>query len=267
MDPIAFNLGSLTVRWYGIAYAVALLAGLAILNSEVKRKSMELDFNDLVDFVLLSFPLGLIGARIYYALFYLDYFRKNPLALFGLRSGGGFGLSGLAIHGGLIGGLIGLLVFVKVKKVNLKRFGDALAPALILGQAIGRLGNLLNGDAYGYPTDLPWGIVFKSNTAAGVKYPNQSLHPAMIYEMILDLMIFAFLWKLRKGEYKPGFIGALYLIAYSVGRSLVSFFRAGSLWVGPIRAAHLISILIVSWSVYYLVDRKLYRPERGDMNN
>ncbi|MCF7890243.1 prolipoprotein diacylglyceryl transferase [Candidatus Bipolaricaulota bacterium] len=261
MKPIAFTLGSVTVRWYGIAYAVALLVGLGILNKEVERRGLDLDFNDLIDFVLISFPLGLIGARIYYALFYLDYFRGAPLAFFGLGSGSGFGLSGLAIHGGLIGGLVGLLIFVKLKRVGFRKFVDALAPALILGQAIGRAGNLLNGDAYGYPTELPWGIVFPSNTAAGAKFPNQSLHPAMIYEMILDLLIFAFLWKLRKGNYKPGFIGVSYLISYSIGRSLVSFFRAGSLWIGPIRAAHLISILIVAWSGYYLIDRKLYLPE------
>lgn len=109
MDPVAFRLGSLTVRWYGIAYAVALLVGLEILRREVSRKELDLDFNDLIDFVLISFPLGLVGARIYYAIFYLDYFRRNPLALFGFGGGGGFGLSGLAIHGGLIGGLAGLL--------------------------------------------------------------------------------------------------------------------------------------------------------------
>ncbi|MFB6290391.1 MAG: prolipoprotein diacylglyceryl transferase [Candidatus Bipolaricaulia bacterium] len=259
MDPIAFTLGSLSVRWYGIAYAIALLTGLEILRREVRRKGLQLDFNDLVDFVLISFPLGLIGARIYYALFYLDYFLENPLLFFGVERNGGFGLSGLAIHGGLIGGLVGLLIFVKLKRVRLMEFVDALAPALILGQAIGRVGNLLNGDAYGYPTDLPWGLVFDANTAAGTEFPNRSLHPTMVYEMILDVLIFVFLWRFRKGEYKPGFIGISYLIAYSVGRSIVSFFRAGSLWVGPIRAAHLISIIIVAWAGYYMMARKLYR--------
>ncbi|MFW6006157.1 MAG: prolipoprotein diacylglyceryl transferase [Candidatus Bipolaricaulota bacterium] len=260
MKPIAFTLGPLTVRWYGVTYAVALLIGLGILNQEVKRKGLDLVLNDLIDFILLSFPLGLIGARIYYALFHLDYFRRAPIVFFGLGRGNGFGLSGLAIHGGLIGGLVGLFIFVKWKNVELRKFADALAPALILGQAIGRLGNFLNGDAFGYPTELPWGIVFPENTAAGTKFPNQSLHPTMIYEMILDLVIFYFLWRLRKGKYKPGFISVSYLITYSIGRSIVSFFRAGSLWIGPIRAAHLASILIVAWSVYYLIARKLYLP-------
>lgn len=267
MNPVAFSLGSLTVRWYGIAYAVALLVGLEILRREVNRKGLELDFNDLIDFVLVSFPLGLVGGRIYYAVFYLDYFRRNPLGLFGFGGGGGFGLSGLAIHGGLIGGFAGLYIFVRWKGVEFREFVDALAPAMILGQAIGRVGNLLNGDAYGYPTELPWGLVFKSNTAAGQAFPNQSLHPTMVYEMILNLLIFALLWRLRKGQYKSGFIAVVYLITYSVGRSVVSFFRAGSLWVGPIRAAHLISIIIVVWSGYYLVSGKLYSPDRKTGGN
>ncbi|MBS3791113.1 prolipoprotein diacylglyceryl transferase [Candidatus Bipolaricaulota bacterium] len=260
MKPIAFTLGPLTVRWYGVAYAVALLVGLGVLNQEAKRKGLGLDLNDLIDFILLSFPLGLIGARIYYALFHLDYFLRAPGAFFGLGGGNGFGLSGLAIHGGLVGGLAGLLIFVKWKSVELGEFADALSPALILGQAIGRVGNFLNGDAFGYPTELPWGVVFPEKTVAGGRFPNQSLHPTMIYEMILDLLIFAFLWKLGKGKYRPGFIGVTYLITYSIGRSIVSFFRAGSLWIGPIRAAHLVSILIVAWSGYYLIDRKLYLP-------
>lgn len=245
---------------------MALLFGLGVLKHEVERKGLGLDLTDLIDFVLISFPLGLIGARIYYGLFRLNYFGRNPLVFFGLGRGGRFELSGLALHGGLIGGLVGLVIFVKLKRVPFRKFADALAPALILGQAIGRVGNLLNGDAYGYPTNLPWGIVFPANTAAGTKFPNQSLHPTMIYEMVLDLIIFAFLWRLRKGRYRHGFIGIFYLISYSVARSLVSFFRAGSLWVGPIRAAHLASILIVGWSGYYLIGRKLYLPERDRSN-
>ena len=259
MNPIALRMGSLSIRWYGIAYAVALLAAIGVVKIEVARKGMDLDLNDLIDFVLISFPLGLIGARIFYALFYLDFFSRNPLALVGLGGSQGFGLAGLALHGGLIGGFFGLLIFVRWKEVNFWEYTDCLSPALILGQAIGRAGNLLNGDAYGYPTDLPWGLEFPPNTPAGMEFPGQKLHPTMIYEMILDILIFALLWKLRKGKHKRGFITSVYLITYSVGRSVVSFYRAGSLWIGPIRAPHLISIFIVAGFGYYLIDKELYR--------
>ncbi len=259
MQPIAFRIGPLTVRWYGIAYAVALLVGLGILRLEVRRKGLDLDLGDLIDFVLIAFPLGLIGARLYYVSFYWDYFQGHPLAVVGLSGGEGFGLAGLAIHGGLIGGFLGLLIFARTKKVDFWNFADALAPALILAQAIGRIGNFLNGDAYGYPTKLPWGIVFRADTAAGAEFPGRSLHPTMLYEMILNLLIFALLWKLRRGRYRPGFLASLYLITYSVGRSIVSFYRAGSLWIGPIRAAHLMSILVVFGFGYFILERGLYR--------
>lgn len=258
MYPIAFRLGPLTVRWYGVAYAVALLVALAVLYGESRRKELGLDFPDLIDFALLAFPLGLLGARIYYALFYIDYFLDHPLLLFGVGRQGEFGLAGLSIHGGLIGGMVGLLVFIKWKNVSFWKFADALAPALILGQAIGRVGNFLNGDAYGLPTSMPWGIAFGSNTAAGARFPGQRLHPTMLYELILNLVIFLILWRLRTRGYKRGFIVSLYFIMYSVGRSFVSFFRGGSLWIGPIRAAHLISILVVGGFGYYIWSKRLY---------
>ncbi|MBS3814219.1 prolipoprotein diacylglyceryl transferase [Candidatus Bipolaricaulota bacterium] len=259
MNPIAFHIGPLSVRWYGIAYAVALVVSLRVLHLETDRKGLGLDLTDLIDFVLIGFPLGLLGARIYYALFYFDYFLDHPLLLFGIGEQGQFGLSGLAIHGGLIGGLIGLIIFVKLKRVGFWEFADALAPGLILGQAIGRVGNFLNGDAYGFPTDLPWGVVFGTNTAAGARFPDQKLHPTMLYELMLNLLIFLVLWRLRTREYRRGFIVSLYFILYSIGRSFVSFFRAGSLWIGPIRAAHLISILVVGGFGYYIWSRGLYR--------
>lgn len=258
MQPVAFRLGSLTVRWYGIAYAAALIVSLGVIRAESKRKELGLNLNDLIDFILLTFPLGLIGARIYYALFYLDYFIDRPLGLIGFGTEG-YGLAGLGLHGGLLGGLLGLVIFVRWKDVKLLDFADALAPALVLGQAIGRLGNFMNGDAYGYPTDAPWGIKFAKNTAAGTEFPGQRLHPTMLYEFGLNLLIFATLWRLRRRGYKKGFIISLYFILYSVGRSAISFYRAGSLWVGPIRAAHLISIVIVAGAGYFIWRAELYR--------
>ncbi len=263
MHPIAFTLGPITVRWYGVAYAVALIFALIILRSEVDRKGLDLTFNDVVDFFLIVFPLGLIGGRLYYVLFNLDYFRARPLSIIGLNAGGGFGISGMAIHGGLIGGLIGVFIYVKLKEVPFWDFADALAPALILGQAIGRVGNFLNGDAYGFPTDLPWGVKFKPNTAGGMKFPDQALHPAMLYEMVANLMVFFVLWRLRKRGYRSGFIISLYFILYSVGRSISSVFRAGSLWFGPIRAAHVISIVLIVGFGTFIYVKKLYVRDAG----
>lgn len=261
MHPIAFTWGPLTVRWYGVAYAVALIFGLLLFHYEVSRKRIELEFNDIIDLALIVFPLALLGGRLYYVLFNLSFFLDQPLAIVGLNGGTGFGISGLAIHGGLIGGLIGLILYSRIKDVSFWNVTDALAPGVVLGQAIGRVGNFLNGDAYGWPTNLPWGVEFKLNTPGGMRYPHQPLHPAMLYEMIANLLIFFVLWRLRTRGYKAGFLTSLYFILYSVGRSITSVFRAGSLWVGPIRAAHIISILIIIGFGVFIYAKGLYKAK------
>lgn len=258
MAPVIARLGPVTIKWYGLMYAVALLVGLGLVHSEVQRKGLSLSWEDLVDFALLAFASGLVGARLYYVLFKLPFFWGHPWSLIGL-GGTGYGLSGLAIHGGLIGGGVGFYLFVKWKNISFWGFADSVAPALILGQAFGRFGNFMNGDAYGVPTDLPWGIVFPTDTPAGAAYPHQPLHPAMLYELVLDLLIFSFLWKVRVKPFRKGFVACLYFICYSAGRSLVSFFRGDSLWVGPIRAAHLASIVLVAIFGWLILHRRLYK--------
>jgi prolipoprotein diacylglyceryl transferase len=161
--------------------------------------------------------------------------------------------------------------------VNFWDLTDAFAPSLILGQAIGRIGNLTNGDAFGLPTTLPWGIRFPANSPAGMTFPGQATHPSMIYEMLLNLAIFAFLWGIRKRGYRAGFSTAMYFILYAIARSIVSFTRADSLWlgrqrvievttgaytylqsVGTLRAAHAISIVFVFVFGTLIWKRKLY---------
>jgi len=148
-----------------------------------------------------------------------------------------------------------------VKRVSFWALTDCLAPSMILGQAIGRIGNLMNGDAYGTPTTLPWGIHFPPDSPAGMTYPGQATHPSMIYEMILNLMIFSYLWSIRKRGYKDGFSTAMYFILYALARSLVSFTRGDSLWLGPVRAAHVISAVFVAAFVVFIWRGRLYRRE------
>jgi phosphatidylglycerol:prolipoprotein diacylglycerol transferase len=154
-----------------------------------------------------------------------------------------------------------------VKRVRFWALTDALAPSLILGQAIGRIGNFTNGDAFGLPTTLPWGIRFPADSPAGRAFPGQATHPSMIYEMLLNLMIFGFLWGwARKRGFRDGFITAMYFILYAVARSVVSFTRADSLWLRiggtQIRAAHLISgIFILGFGLFIVLGRR-YRRDR-----
>jgi phosphatidylglycerol:prolipoprotein diacylglycerol transferase len=123
--------------------------------------------------------------------------------------------------------------------------GDTIAPNLILGQALGRFGNFMNGGAHGVPTDLPWGLVFAPETPAGTQFGATPLYPVMLYEMAINLSIFATLWRLRTRPFRDGFLFGLYVLLYSGGRFLVEFFRADSLMLGPLRAAQVVSLLAI----------------------
>jgi len=252
MHPILVELGPITIRYYGLMYIIAIAVGFYLLWKEVRRKGIALTMESSLDLLLLTIPMALIGARLYYVVFRLDYYGRYPLDIFKIWEGG------LAIHGGVLGGVLAVLLFARWKRVSFWGLADAMAPSLVLGQAIGRIGNLMNGDAYGVPTTLPWGIRFPADSPAGMAYPGMATHPAMIYEMILDLAIFAYLWATRKRGYRDGFSTAMYFILYAIARSVVSLARGDDLYLGPIRAPHLASAILVVVFGVLIWRRKLY---------
>ena len=271
MHPILLQIGPITIRYYGLMYVIAISLGFFLLSREVRRKRLELTTDNLLDLLLWTVPLAIIGARLYYVVFHWDYYGARPMDIFKLWQGG------LAIHGGVLVGILVVYLFSRSRKVSFWDLTDAFVPSLILGQAIGRIGNLTNGDAFGLPTTLPWGIRFPANSPAGMTFPGQVTHPSMIYEMLLNLSIFAFLWSIRRRGYRAGFSTALYFILYAIARSIVSFTRADSLWwgkqrvvevttgaytylqsVGTLRAAHAISIVFVLVFGALIWKQKLY---------
>ena len=275
MHPILLQVGPITIRYYGLMYVIAISLGFFLLSKEVRRKQLELTTDNLLDLLLWTVPMAIIGARLYYVVFHWDYYGARPMDIFKLWQGG------LAIHGGVLVGIFVVYLFSRFRKVSFWDLTDAFVPSLILGQAIGRIGNLTNGDAFGLPTTLPWGIRFPSTSPAGMTFPGQATHPSMIYEMLLNLSIFVFLWGIRKRGYRAGFSTALYFILYAIARSIVSFTRADSLWwgkqrvvevttgaytylhsVGTLRAAHAISIVFVLVFGALIWTRKLYVVDR-----
>lgn len=252
MHPVFFSIGPIQIRFYGLMYVVAIVVGYFLLKSEVRRKEMGLTPDDVMNLIFWVVFGGIIGARIYYVAFNWPYYWPDWREIPAIWHGG------LAIHGGILGGLIGGFVYTRRKGVPFLRTTDAVAPSLILGQAFGRFGNFMNGDAHGLPTQMPWGIEFPPGSIAGDQFPHMAIHPTMLYEMVINLAIFFFLWKIRRRPAKDGFIISLYLILYSVGRFVVSFFRADSLMVGEFRTAHLISIVIVAIVTPLLIKGKLW---------
>jgi len=275
MHPILFQIGPITVRYYGLMYVLAIALGFFLVRREVRRKRLPLTTDDLLDLLLWTIPAAIVGARLYYVAFHWEYYGARPLDIVKIWQGG------LAIHGGVLAGILTVYLFSRVKKVGFWALTDTMAPSLILGQAIGRIGNLTNGDAFGLPTTLPWGIHFPAESPAGMAFPGMATHPSMIYEMILNLAVFAFLWGIRKKGFRDGFLTAMYFILYALARSIVSFTRADSLWlgrlrtvtvtlsdgssyietVGAFRAAHAISIVFVVAFGALIWWRKLYRRD------
>jgi phosphatidylglycerol:prolipoprotein diacylglycerol transferase len=240
MNPVAFKLFGLEVRWYGILISVGVIIGTILALRESKRISIEED--TLIDLLLYAIPISLLGARAYYVIFSWDYYKNDLIQIFNFRGGG------LAIHGAIIAGIIVVVVFCRKRKVDFWEIVDICAPSLILGQAIGRWGNYINQEAYGRPTNLPWGIIID-----GVK-----VHPTFLYESIGDFLVFLFLLWYRKNKSKvPGEVFLLYLILYSAIRFFIEGLRTDSLMMGSIRVAQLVSIIgIVAASFYFIKRRK-----------
>lgn len=247
MHPVLIELGPLVIRWYGLMIAVACVLGIWLAGKEAERKGINKD--KIQDFFLYIIFGALIGARFYYVAFSdWAYFSDNPLSVFAIWQGG------LAIHGGVLGGVLVGLFYTRRKKVSFWKFADMVAPSLILGQAIGRIGCFFNGDAHGYPTNLPWGLVYSPESPAGQMFPGQPLHPTQLYEMVFNLMIFVVLWKVRKKIKVDGQLFFLYVILYSVIRIFVEHFRADKLtYFGDISSAQSIGVIGIVLSLILMV--------------
>ena len=228
MKPYLFKIGNFELRIYSLMYIIAFLAGIFIANrDEVSRKRGMKDKKMIEDFAFWSMISGLIGARLYYVLLKFGEYVSRPLSIFKVWEGG------LAIHGAIIGGLIGSYIYAKKNKVNIWVLTDA---------AVGPLFEMQTK----FKELVPWGIVFPKDTPAGMEFPDYPLHPAMLYESALNLIGFLILWYyFRKKEYNPGVLSMIYLIMYAVIRVFVSTFRAEDLTVYGIRAPYLISIVML----------------------
>ena len=239
MNPVAFELFGLAVRWYGILISIGVVIGTILALREAERVGIGEDA--LIDLLLYAIPLALLGARIYYVIFSWDYYKNHLIEILHFRGGG------LAIHGAIIVGIIVVLVFSRKRKLDFWKIADSCAPSLALGQAIGRWGNYINQEAYGISTNLPWGIIID-----GIK-----VHPTFLYESIGDFLIFVYLIWYRKNKPRvSGEVFLLYLILYSVIRFFIEGLRTDSLMMGPIRIAQLISIVSIVVSLYFFNKRR-----------
>lgn len=237
MNPIAFEVGNFEVRWYGILIACGVLVAMALTNYNCKKK--EIDFDIILDGFLIAFPVAIICARAYYVIFEFNNYRDNILNIFNIRQGG------LAIHGGLIGAFIAVYIFSKIKKINMLKYLDVVAPSIILAQAIGRWGNFMNSEAHGGPVSYEFINKFPEFIQKGMNINGIYYHPTFLYESIWNIIVCIILLIIlyKKNNNENGIIIGSYLILYSLGRVFIEGLRTDSLMIGQIRVAQLISIL------------------------
>ncbi|GAB4072913.1 prolipoprotein diacylglyceryl transferase [Barrientosiimonas marina] len=244
LDPVFFELGPLTIQWYGVIIAFGAFLGLYLATKESDRLGMPKDL--MVDLLLFALPVAIIFARMYYVIFEWDRYAGGPWwNVFAVWEGG------IAIHGALIGAVLTAIIFARVKKVSFWQLADITAPSLILGQAIGRWGNFMNQEAHGGPiseetfnnfhTYLP-DFIMNQMCIDGVMY-----HPTFLYESFWDILVLILLLVLRRKNPLRGEIFVSYLIAYSAGRFVIEGMRTDSLYVPDtnIRMAQLISVIII----------------------
>jgi len=238
--PVALQLGPFTLRWYGILMAGAMAIGLWLAHRDAGRRG--LDPESLLKAAELGLLGGLVGARLYYVAFNLDYYLSAPAKIFAVWEGG------LAIHGGVLGGVLVGGGYAWMRRLPLRTYLDIAAPSLALGQAIGRWGNFFNEEAFGTPTSLPWKL-FISTGHRPLEYAQaEFFHPTFLYESMWDLGVFCLLtWVFRdRLERARGALFLTYLGLYSIGRFVTEALRTDALMLGPIRIAQLVSVLGVA---------------------
>ena len=259
LDPVAISAGPITIYWYGIAYIVgAIITGVVMYRTQ-RRWGLNLTIDDLVS-VVVGVVFGLIiGARLFYVVFYGDgYYLAHPLEVFAVNEGG------MSFHGGLVGGIVGGTIACRICKISAWTVADLAVCGAPLALMLGRFANFVNGELWGKPTDLPWGVVFGG--AAGT----MPRHPSQLYEALLEgIVLFCVLQILsrRKPVMPQGTFMGVFVMGYGIVRFLVEFVRVpdaqlGYLLGGVITMGQLLSLpLVVAGAVLIVYARRKARPQ------
>lgn len=261
IDPVAFSVGFLTVRWYGLMYVVGFIGAWALAQYRTRRSDLSFSRDD-VDTLIFYLAVGLIlGARAGYVVFYnFDLFMREPSYLFRVWEGG------MSFHGGLVGVIAAGWLFSKRYKKEFLRTTDFFAPLAPIGLTAGRFGNFINAELYGRPTDVPWGMIFPG---AG-PLPR---HPSQLYQMALEgVLLFAILWWYSGRPRPAGVVSGLFLFLYGVFRTFVELFREPDAHIGFISGewltmGMLLSLPMVAAGAYFVIRGYQKVPDSSSASN
>jgi len=271
IDPIAFSIGSLDVRWYGILIASGIVLAYFVGQREAVKRGLPEDF--LADMLIWAIPISILFARIYYVSMKWEYYGANPEKIIQIWNGG------IAIHGALIGAVLTAYIYCKKKGFSFLKVADILAPSLLIGQIIGRWGNFMNQEAFGGPVSreflenlmIPNWIIEQMYVQELGTY----VHPTFLYESLWNVVGLIILLSLRKVNLHRGEIFFSYMIWYSIGRFYIEGMRTDSLYlIGELRSAQVVSILAIILGIVFIVYRRMkvrpvvhYLDEEKTVNN
>lgn len=240
MNPVIFEIGGFSVRWYSVLILLGIIIAFILANRESKKFDLPKDFIFDLGFWVVIF--GIIGARLYYVIFNFQLYKDNLVSIFQVWNGG------LAIHGGIIGGLIALIIYCCIRKVDFVRITDIVVPSLIIAQAIGRWGNFFNSEAHGPATTLInlQNLHIPDFIIEGMQINGIYYHPTFLYESLWCILGFIVLILIRKfyKYLKTGQLTCVYMMWYSVGRLFIESLRTDSLMLGSFKVAQVVSILM-----------------------
>mgnify|MGYP002552115734 FL=1 len=252
MNRTILSIGNFHIYWYSVLIATGIIIGLYLLMKEASKQNISKD--TIIDIAFYTIIWGIIGARIYYVIFNIKPYLSNPLSILYVWEGG------LAIYGGIIGGLITLAYQTKKKNIALGKLTDMIVPSLILAQAIGRWGNFFNQEAHGGIVTLEFlkKIHIPNFIIKGMYINGNYYHPTFFYESLWCLLGFILLVIIRRllKNSKDGTLTFIYLIWYGIGRFFIEGLRTDSLYLGIFRISQIVSIVIIIIGIIGLIYNK-----------
>ena len=253
INRVAVNLFGKDIYWYGIIICLGFVLAALYVNRRTQEFGVTSD--NLMDCLIICVPVGIISARIYYVAFEWGYYSQHPNEIIAIWKGG------IAIYGAVIGVVIALAVYSRMKKLSFASLCDLAAFGLLIGQCIGRWGNFVNGEAHGGATSLPWGMSIDGASP---------VHPTFLYESLWNLVGFIALHFYSKKRKFGGEMALLYVAWYGLGRAWIEGLRTDSLYLGPVRVSQLLAgisciaaiVVLVRQYNRIKVEKAFYAPEQ-----
>ncbi len=241
INRTAISIFGLNIYWYGVIIAFGLIIAFIYATKEAEKKGITQD--DLLNLFIIALPCAIVGARLYYVIFSFDDYKNNLLEIFNLRAGG------IAIYGAIIGASLAVFLYCRKKKIDIFKVLDIFAVGLLIGQAIGRWGNFVNGEAFGGTTSTLFAmtIIKDGNMIA------ENVHPTFFYESMWNFLGLVILLLYKRKQAFKGELFSLYMFWYGLGRFLIEGLRADSLYLGPFRISQIISLILLLAGAYIIV--------------